>query len=73
MKLLARDNEVLWLNSIATRTPKLSSSSDMGKIQRKLRAFVAGPQRVTADGGGRGLRCSRRWCCRSRTRARRWR
>lgn len=46
MKLLARDNEVLWLNSIATRTPKLSSGSDMAKIRRKLRSFVDGPQRV---------------------------
>jgi glycosyltransferase involved in cell wall biosynthesis len=52
MKLLARDNEVLWLNSIATRTPKLSSSSDMGKIRRKLKSFVDGPQRVD---GARGL------------------
>jgi glycosyltransferase involved in cell wall biosynthesis len=46
MKLLARDNEVLWLNSIATRTPKLSSGSDMAKIRRKLKSFVDGPQRV---------------------------
>ena len=52
MKLLARDNEVLWLNSIATRTPKLSSSSDMGKIRRKLKSFVDGPQRIE---GARGL------------------
>ena len=27
MRLLARDNKVLWLNSIATRTPSLGSSS----------------------------------------------
>lgn len=46
MKLLARDNEVLWLNSIATRTPKLSSGSDMAKIRRKLKSFVDGPQAV---------------------------
>jgi glycosyltransferase involved in cell wall biosynthesis len=46
MRLLARDNEVLWLNSIATRTPKLSSGSDMAKIKRKLRSFADGPQRV---------------------------
>ena len=46
MRLLARDNEVLWLNSIATRTPKLSSGSDLAKIRRKLGSFVAGPQRV---------------------------
>jgi glycosyltransferase involved in cell wall biosynthesis len=48
MRLLARDNEVLWLNSIATRAPKLSSGSDMAKIRRKLRSFVEGPQRVDA-------------------------
>ena len=46
MRLLARDNEVLWLNSIATRAPKLSSGSDMSKIKRKLSSFAAGPQRV---------------------------
>jgi glycosyltransferase involved in cell wall biosynthesis len=49
MRMLARDNEVLWLNSIATRAPKLSSGSDMSKIKRKLKSFAAGPQRV--DGG----------------------
>jgi glycosyltransferase involved in cell wall biosynthesis len=47
MRLLARDNEVLWLNSIATRAPKLSSGSDMAKIRRKLKSFADGPQRVT--------------------------
>ncbi|HWE29435.1 MAG TPA: glycosyltransferase family 1 protein, partial [Polyangia bacterium] len=46
MRLLAQDNEVLWLNSIATRTPKLSSGSDMAKIRRKLKSFTDGPQRV---------------------------
>lgn len=46
MRLLARDNDVLWLNSIATRTPKLSSGSDLTKIRRKLRSFIAGPQKV---------------------------
>ena len=46
MRLLAQDNEVLWLNSIATRTPKLSSGSDMAKIRRKLKSFADGPQRV---------------------------
>ena len=69
MKLLARDNEVLWLNSIATRTPKLSSSSDMGKIKRKLKSFVDGPQRV--DEHARLVGVTRRSCCRSRTSARR--
>jgi glycosyltransferase involved in cell wall biosynthesis len=46
MRLLARDNQVLWLNSIATRAPKLSSGRDLGKIRHKLQSFVAGPQRV---------------------------
>jgi hypothetical protein len=46
MRLLARNNEVLWLNSIATRAPKLSSGRDLTKIKRKLQGFVAGPQRV---------------------------
>jgi glycosyltransferase involved in cell wall biosynthesis len=54
MRLLARENQVLWLNSIATRTPKLSSGSDMAKIRRKLKSFVAGPQRVGATGDGAG-------------------
>ena len=47
MRLLGRDNEVLWLNSIATRAPKLSSGSDMAKIRRKLQSFAAGPKRVS--------------------------
>jgi glycosyltransferase involved in cell wall biosynthesis len=46
MRLLARDNDVLWLNSIAARTPKLSSGADRARIVRKLRAFFQGPQRV---------------------------
>ena len=47
MRLLARDNKVLWLNSIATRTPSLGSSSDMQKIKRKVKSFVEGPKEVT--------------------------
>jgi glycosyltransferase involved in cell wall biosynthesis len=46
MRMLARHNHVLWLNSIATRTPKVSSASDMAKLGRKLRAFSEGPQEV---------------------------
>ena len=46
MKMLARDNRVLWLNSIATRAPKLSSGSDLSKIGRKLRSFLKGPTEV---------------------------
>ena len=43
MKLLARDNRVLWMNSIATRAPSLTSRRDLGKIITKLKSFVKGP------------------------------
>src|SRR5262245_43901882 len=46
MRGLARLNEVLWLNSISTRTPRLSSGSDLRKIGRKLASFAKGPLRV---------------------------
>src|SRR5690349_13536273 len=40
MRLLARHNKVLWLNSIATRTPSLTSGSDVRKIGTKLWRFA---------------------------------
>lgn len=43
---LARTRPVLWLNSVATRTPKLSSGRDLGKIRRKLGEFARGPVEV---------------------------
>lgn len=43
---LAKTRPVLWLNSVATRTPKLSSGRDLGKIRRKLGEFVRGPVKV---------------------------
>ena len=43
---LAKDNRVLWLNSISTRSPSLTSGRDMGKIFRKLGSFLRGPQQV---------------------------
>ena len=46
MKMLARDNRVLWMNSISTRAPSLTSSRDMGKIVTKLKGFMRGPVRV---------------------------
>ena len=49
MRLLARENQVLWINSIATRTPSLRSGRDLGKIWRKLTSFFRGPEHV-ADG-----------------------
>jgi glycosyltransferase involved in cell wall biosynthesis len=49
LRELAKTRRVLWLNSIATRKPKLSSSRDLGKIVRKLREFTRGPVRVEND------------------------
>ena len=46
---LARTRRVLWLNSIATRTPKLGSARDLGTIRRKLREFAGGATRVEND------------------------
>lgn len=49
LRELARTRRVLWLNSLATRTPKLSSGRDLGKIWRKLGEFARGPQNVEND------------------------
>lgn len=46
MKLLARNNRVLWLNSISMRTPNFRDGRDITKIFRKLRSFAKGPRRV---------------------------
>ena len=43
---LAKHNRVLWLNSIATRTPKLGSGRDLRKIKNKLASFAKGPVQV---------------------------
>jgi hypothetical protein len=47
MRELSRHNKVLWLNSISTRSPNLASGRDLGKIQRKLAAFLQGPRAVS--------------------------
>ncbi|HUJ59012.1 MAG TPA: glycosyltransferase [Kofleriaceae bacterium] len=49
LRELARTRRVLWLNSIGTRTPKLSSGRDLGKIRRKLGELARGPQHVEHD------------------------
>jgi glycosyltransferase involved in cell wall biosynthesis len=49
LRELARSRRVVWLNSIATRTPSLSSGRDLGKIVRKLREFATGPINVEND------------------------
>jgi glycosyltransferase involved in cell wall biosynthesis len=46
MKVLARGNKVLWLNSIGMRAPDLKKSADVGKIVRKLKSFAKGPVEV---------------------------
>jgi glycosyltransferase involved in cell wall biosynthesis len=42
LRELAKTRRVLWLNSLATRTPKLSSTRDLGKVKRKLSESIAG-------------------------------
>jgi glycosyltransferase involved in cell wall biosynthesis len=49
LRELAKTRRVLWLNSIATRTPSLSSGRDLGKIRRKLVEFARGPVNVEND------------------------
>jgi nucleoside-diphosphate-sugar epimerase/glycosyltransferase involved in cell wall biosynthesis len=49
LRELARSRRVVWLNSIATRTPSLASGRDLGKIGRKLREFTKGPVNVEND------------------------
>jgi glycosyltransferase involved in cell wall biosynthesis len=46
MRQLARGNQVLWLNSISTRTPSLSSGRDLKKIVLKLASFMRGAKQV---------------------------
>jgi glycosyltransferase involved in cell wall biosynthesis len=46
---LARSRRVVWLNSIATRTPDLGSVRDVGKIVAKLKGFARGPVNVVHD------------------------
>ncbi len=43
---LSKANKVLWLNSISTRSPNLSSGRDLGKIFKKLGGFLKGPQKI---------------------------
>jgi len=41
MRLLARENRILWVNSLGNRTPR-ASASDAAKIVRKVRAAARG-------------------------------
>jgi glycosyltransferase involved in cell wall biosynthesis len=49
LRELAKTRRVLWLNSVATRTPRLSNRRDLGRIVHKLRDFVRGPVNVEND------------------------
>jgi glycosyltransferase involved in cell wall biosynthesis len=44
MRLLARDNRILWVNSIGYRAPSLGNKRDLGRVVQKLKA-VAEPVR----------------------------
>ena len=46
---LARTRRVLWLNSVAARSPDMSSTRDVRRAARKLREFVRGPVKVRDD------------------------
>ena len=43
---MAKTHKVLWLNSVATRTPNLKSARDLRKIVNKLGAFFRGPEKI---------------------------
>src|SRR5688572_4335218 len=49
MRLLAKTNNVLWLNSISTRAPNFTSGRDLKKIATKLRSFAEGPKHIEAN------------------------
>jgi glycosyltransferase involved in cell wall biosynthesis len=40
MRLLARDNRILWVNSIGYRVPSLGNAKDIGRIVKKLKAVT---------------------------------
>ncbi|WP_447979460.1 glycosyltransferase [Candidatus Nitrospira bockiana] len=46
MKILARNNRVLWVNSIGLRTPQVTAH-DAGRILRKIKKFLRGPVSVS--------------------------
>lgn len=41
MRELARDNRILWVNSIGYRTPSLGNKNDLRRVVRKLKAAAA--------------------------------
>jgi len=49
LRELAKTRRVVWLNSVATRSPDLSSGRDLSRVVRKLREFARGPVNVEND------------------------
>jgi glycosyltransferase involved in cell wall biosynthesis len=49
LRELAKTRRVLWLNSLSTRKPSLTSARDLGKIKRKLLEFTRGAVNVEND------------------------
>jgi glycosyltransferase involved in cell wall biosynthesis len=49
MRLLARRNRVLWLESVAMRAPRLASGRDLRRMAHRVAAAARGPRRVEAD------------------------
>src|SRR5438067_1228399 len=45
MRILARDNRILWVNSIGNRAPK-ANTHDLQRMWRKLSAFSEGVRQV---------------------------
>ncbi len=46
LRELAKTRDVVWVNSISTRAPKLSSGRDLRRIAEKIKAFTEGPVQV---------------------------
>jgi glycosyltransferase involved in cell wall biosynthesis len=49
MRLLARHNRVLWLESVAMRAPRLGSSRDLRRMARRLAGAASGARWIEAD------------------------
>jgi glycosyltransferase involved in cell wall biosynthesis len=73
MRLLARDNRILWVNSIGYRTPSVGSKADLGRAWKKLvqawqpmrevepNLFVLNPLAIPAYGSSWARAINRVW------------
>lgn len=46
MRLLARNNKVVWVNSIGIRRPDFTSGRDLSRMARAVKRFLRGPVQV---------------------------